>query len=137
MSSDFLMDDKCFACGSANPHGLKLQIKEKDDGVEAIIEPPLWTQGYHNTVHGGIVSTILDEMTVWAAYLKADLKCVTGELNIRIRTSMHIDQRYIATAEIIKVKHQLVIAKAQIVDKNNKLIAQAQAKLIRIGRISN
>jgi uncharacterized protein (TIGR00369 family) len=131
------MDNQCFACGSENPHGLKLQIKEKDRGVEAVIEPPLWTQGYHNTVHGGIVSTILDEMTVWAAYLKADLKCVTGELNIRIRTSMHVNQKYIARAEVIRIKHRLVIAEAKIVDNDNKLIAHAQAKLIRIGYISN
>jgi uncharacterized protein (TIGR00369 family) len=137
MNSKFFMDNQCFACGSENPHGLKLQIKEKDSGVEAVIKPPLWTQGYHNTVHGGIVSTILDEMTVWAAFFKADLKCVTGELNIRIRDSMHVNQKYIARAEVLCIKHRLVIAEAQIVDNDNKLIAQAQAKLIRIGHISN
>jgi len=137
MNSEFLMDNQCFACGSENPHGLRLQIKEKDNGVEAVIRPPLWTQGYHNTVHGGIVSTILDEMTVWAAYLKADLRCVTGQLSIRIRTSMRVDQKYIARAEVLCIKHRLVIAEAHIVDNDNKLIAQAQAKLIRIGNISN
>lgn len=137
MSSDFLMDDKCFACGSQNPHGLKLDIKEKGDHVEAVIKPPFWTQGYHKTVHGGIVSTILDEMTVWAAYLKGKLKCVTGELNVRIRTSMHVDQQYIARAQVLRIKHRLVIAEAQIIDIDNKLIAQAQAKLIRIDHANN
>lgn len=137
MSSDFLMDNNCFACGIENPNGLKLQIKEKDDYVEAVIQPPVWTQGYHKTVHGGIVSTILDEMTVWAAYLKAKVKCVTGELNVRIRTSMHIEQTYIARAHVIKVKHRLVIAEAEIIDSDESLVAQAQAKLIRIDTVSD
>ena len=137
MSSDFLMDNNCFACGSDNPNGLKLKIKEKDDHVEAIIEPPLWTQGYHKTVHGGIISTILDEMTVWAAYLQAKLKCLTGELNIRIRTSMYVDQKYIARAKVSQVKHRLVLARAEIVDRNDNLIAEAHAKLMKIGSVSN
>lgn len=131
MNSDYLMDNKCFACGAKNPHGLKLKIKENNGGVEAIVQPPLWTQGYHNTVHGGIVSTILDEMTVWAAYLKEDLKCVTGELTIRIRAAMCINQTYTARARVLRVKHRLVIAESQIFG-DDRLIAQAEAKLIRI-----
>jgi uncharacterized protein (TIGR00369 family) len=133
MSSEYLMDKLCFACGADNPHGLKLDIKEKDDGVEADIQLPSWTQGYHNTVHGGIISTVLDEMTVWAAYKKANLKCVTGGLDIRIRTSMYTGQKYLAKAKVSLIKHRLVVAHAQIEDTTGKIIAQARAKLIRIG----
>ncbi len=135
MNSELFMDKRCFACGSDNANGLKLNIKEYDGGVEALIELPLWTQGYHNTVHGGIICTILDEMTVWAAYLKEDLKCITGELNVRIRTSMQVNEKYKARAKVVRVKHQLVIVNAELIDKNNNLVAQAQAKLIRISSI--
>ncbi len=135
MNTEFFMDKKCFACGFDNPNGLKLSIKECNGGVKAHIELPLWTQGYHNTVHGGIICTILDEMTVWAAYLKDNLKCVTGELNVRIRTPMQVNETYTARARVVRVKHQLIIADAEIVDKSSKLIARAQAKLIRISSI--
>lgn len=36
---------------------------------------------------------------------------------------------------VVRVKHQFVIADAEIVDKSNNLIARAQAKLMRISSI--
>jgi uncharacterized protein (TIGR00369 family) len=132
MTTDFFMDDKCFACGTANKNGLHLAISETQDGVTAVIDPPLWTQGYKRTVHGGIIATILDEMTVWAAYMKKNAKCVTAELNIRIRHAMSVDNEYIARAKVLQSKHQLIITYAEIIDSNGMLMASAQAKLMQV-----
>ncbi len=130
MNTKVLMDDYCFACGKSNENGLRLRILESDDGVRAAFIAPKWAQGYKNVVHGGIISTILDEMAVWAAY-KSGYKSVTAELNVRIKQAMKIGREYSAQAKVIAVKHQLVTAASKIVDENNTLIALADVKLIK------
>lgn len=131
MNTEFLMDDYCFACGSKNSNGLNLKIKESAKGVEAVIHPPPWSQGYHKTVHGGIISAILDEMTIWAAFKKG-YKCVTAELNVRITKAMKIDDEYIAQAKVVNSKHRLVLAEATLMNSRMELIASARAKLMKI-----
>jgi len=131
MSTESLMDDNCFACGSKNINGLRLKIVESSGGVEAIIHPPVWSQGYKKTVHGGIISTILDEIAVWAAFKKGH-KCVTAELNIRINKPMAIDDEYIASGRVVRTKHRLILAESKLMNKRMELIASAHAKLMKV-----
>jgi len=54
----------CFICGLENPVGLKLRIYEVEPGViETTYTAPEHFQGFHGVLHGGIVATILDEMS--------------------------------------------------------------------------
>ena len=131
MNSDFFMDESCFACGTNNENGLKLKIDEHDGGVRARIDLPTWTQGYSRVVHGGIIATILDELAVWAAFKKGH-KSVTGELSMRIRRAMTVDNTYTATARIVKTKHRLLEAESKILDENQKLIASATVRLLKV-----
>ncbi len=133
MSIDFLMDDSCFACGKKNENGLKLKIIEKDDGVWAAIDPPVWSQGYSGIVHGGVVATILDEMAVWAAFKKG-YRTVTAELNMRIKEAMRVDQGYTARSRVHLVKHRLVEADSEIMDRNDTQVAFARVKLLRVNQ---
>ncbi len=125
------MDDKCFACGRENDIGLRLKITETDKGVIAPIKLNALFQGYHKVIHGGIVSTILDEMAVWAAYKKG-YKAVTAELNMRMRKPMLAENEYVAAGRVVTTKHKMVLAQAEIKDLNNEIIACADVKLIKI-----
>jgi uncharacterized protein (TIGR00369 family) len=136
MNTKFLMDECCFACGSKNEHGLQLSITETAEGVEAIIKPPQWTQGYSKIIHGGIIATILDEMAVWAAY-KRGYKSVTAELNMRIKKALHSDVEYRATGRVTAVKHKLIQAQSEIIDRNNFIMALADVKLIRLDDVQH
>ena len=131
MNSDFPMDEFCFACGTQNENGLKLEIAENAEGVQASIEPPVWSQGYSGVVHGGIMATILDEMAVWAAFKKGH-KSVTAELTMRIRNAMRVDENYTATAKVVKTKHRLIEAESSILNKKQQLIATAKLKLLKV-----
>ncbi len=131
MKIKFLMDNKCFACGTDNPIGLHLDIRENPNGVYAKIKLSPIYQGYQQVIHGGIVSTILDEMAVWASFKKGK-KAVTAELNVRIKKPMLSDTEYIAIGRVINTKYNLVIAQAEIKDSNEKVIACADLKLIEI-----
>ncbi|MEO0094401.1 MAG: PaaI family thioesterase [candidate division WOR-3 bacterium] len=125
------MDNRCFACGSENPAGLHLDIRESKDGVYAPIKISAVFQGYHKIIHGGIVSTILDEMAVWASFKKGH-KAVTAELNVRIKKPMFANEEYTAFGRISNLKHKLVMAQAEIKDLNDEIVACANVKLIKI-----
>lgn len=131
MSSEFFMDRSCFACGPQNKNGLRLSISENEGGVQATIDPPPWVQGYHNTVHGGIIATILDELAVWAAFKKG-YKSVTAELLMRMKNAMKVDQTYIGDAKVVSTKYRLIEAESRILDGDQRLIASATVKLLRV-----
>ena len=56
----------CFGCGDNNPIGLRLRFAYAGNGVEASFTPSAEHQGFHDVVHGGIISTVLDEAMAWA-----------------------------------------------------------------------
>jgi uncharacterized protein (TIGR00369 family) len=124
------MSEYCFACGQKNERGLKLSIHETEDGVATAIMLPRWTQGYDGIVHGGIISTILDEMAVAAAAVKGYLS-VTAELSIRIKKPMYIETQYHANAHVTGIKYTLIQAVSEILGENDEMIASAQAKLMK------
>ncbi len=61
------VDHKCFACGPANPSGLRMKFFTDDTSVFSWVKVPDHLIGWDNLVHGGILSTILDEIMSWSA----------------------------------------------------------------------
>jgi acyl-coenzyme A thioesterase PaaI-like protein len=54
----------CFVCGIENPIGLKLFFYTDDEGRTITrFRPKPEHQGYPGQLHGGIISTLLDEPT--------------------------------------------------------------------------
>ena len=54
-------DHACFDCGDDNPIGLHLRFAPDGDGVITSFIPGPEHQGFHDVVHGGIISSVLDE----------------------------------------------------------------------------
>jgi acyl-coenzyme A thioesterase PaaI-like protein len=61
-----LQGHNCFACGTANPIGLNLQFYRFGDAVYSDITLGKNHEGWENVAHGGIVSTLLDEVMSWS-----------------------------------------------------------------------
>lgn len=57
----------CFGCGPANKTGLKMTFHGNDDLVYSEIAVPGHLIGWQGVVHGGILSTMLDEVMSWGA----------------------------------------------------------------------
>ena len=75
----------CFACGPDNRRGLHLNFQRNKVGemvAEWIPEPEL--EGFQGIVHGGIVSTVLDE-AMSKAVAESGVKALTAELRVRFR----------------------------------------------------
>jgi acyl-coenzyme A thioesterase PaaI-like protein len=63
-------DNYCFVCGKDNPRGLKIKVRYYEDALAAETELalPREFQGWADVIHGGILSTLLDEMMAHAVW---------------------------------------------------------------------
>jgi acyl-coenzyme A thioesterase PaaI-like protein len=126
-------DHACFGCGGDNPIGLRLRFAADGDGVKASFTPNPEHQGFHDVVHGGIISTILDEAMAWAT-AHAGVWAVTGEMRVRFRQPLEICELAIVTARVSGVRGRLVNTAAELVlDRDRSPIATASATFVRVG----
>ncbi|MBI4178569.1 PaaI family thioesterase [bacterium] len=126
-------DDYCFVCGRANPYGLKLSfdIDVPNKTVTTVFQPERRHQGWVNRLHGGILTAILDEVMVNAAYF-LDLPAVTGQMSVRFRDPADTREKLIITGRIVETRAKFLKARAECRTASGKLIAQSDALLIRM-----
>lgn len=82
--TDQKLNQWCFACGPNNPIGLKLKFREEDGAYITTFKAGPEHQSYDGRVHGGIVSTLLDEIMAGYIYAKG-VNGVTARLEVRFR----------------------------------------------------
>lgn len=80
-----LEPSNCFACSPGNARGLKLDFQRTAEGaMTADWVPDADLEGYRGIVHGGVVSTALDE--AMAKVVDAmEIDGLTAELRVRFR----------------------------------------------------
>ncbi|GAQ94787.1 hypothetical protein TAGGR_1973 [Thermodesulfovibrio aggregans] len=122
-------EDYCFVCGKQNPKGLRAVFNHGSGKscAEITLEPEY--QGYSGIVHGGIIAALLDEACVYAAN-SLGFNTVTAELKIRFKNPVAPKEKIVVEAEANHIKSKLIEAKAWIKDKENKVVAEAEGKLI-------
>ncbi len=73
---------KCFGCGPANPSGLQMKFFSDDKSVFSRLKVPDHLIGWDNLVHGGVLSTILDEIMSWSAIYLLKKMILTKSMTI-------------------------------------------------------
>lgn len=72
----------CFGCDKSNPIGLKLDFFEDGDTVICTWQPQPEYQGYIDTLHGGIQSTLHDELASWVIYVLGKTAGMTAKIEV-------------------------------------------------------
>lgn len=128
-------DHNCFGCGADNPWGLHLIFFAEPDGsVHSQWTPQLNHQGYDGMVHGGIISTVFDEVMAWAV-TNAGIWAVTGRLSTTYRKPVEIGVATIARAEIGAITSRSAEVSATIRrESDDVLLAEASALFIRVSQ---
>ena len=117
----------CFGCGQNNPIGLKLSFEWDGETAKTEFTPNKLHQGWSGTVHGGIITCILDEAMSYAAYFSG-VNCATAEMRVRLRRPVLIGEPLVITSHVTKKTRKLVSTKAAIFLKDGALIAEGTAK---------
>lgn len=124
-------DGYCFVCGPRNPIGLKLQFRFNGEKISTVFVPRKEHQGYLDIVHGGILSTLLDEAMVKLA-LAMEMPAVTAQIDVRLKKALPVKSRVTIEARMAKTTKKLIEATAEAVTDDRTVIAEARGKLMRV-----
>ena len=75
----------CFGCCPDNPIGIHMEFYEDGDDILSFWNPHQHYQGWIDTMHGGILSTIIDEIAGWVVLRKLQTCGVTSRLEVSYR----------------------------------------------------
>jgi len=129
----FSDDNFCFVCGDNNPYGLKLKFSYNEESGEVISQASFAKhfQGWEGVLHGGLISTVLDETMIKAAAQKG-LKCATVELNVRFKKPALLKNNFTIKGWVTDSKKRLVTTEGSITDSEGVLVATATGKFITV-----
>jgi uncharacterized protein (TIGR00369 family) len=130
MKTNLEDDHYCFVCGEKNPSGLHLKFSLSDGKVLTEFTPQKIQQGYKDIVHGGIISTVIDEAMVKAALMQG-MPAVTAEITVRFRNPLMAGEKAIVEAEITKANRKIIETTAVVKKADGTPIAEGSAKLVR------
>lgn len=118
----------CFVCGDQNPVGLNARFHY--DGEKAVSEviADRRYEGYRDILHGGIISTMLDEVMI-KAILAEDIYAVTAEMTVRFLAPVHTGDRLVFTGWVSNHKGRMYFTEGEA-RVGNKPVATAQAKYL-------
>jgi uncharacterized protein (TIGR00369 family) len=116
----------CFACGSLNEHGLQLDLHLGDGRSWTELSLPARFEGRVGIAHGGILTTLLDEVMAWSLVAQ-DNWGVTARLAVTFRRQVPIGSPIRAEGWIVRTRRRLVDTAGHIVDARGTVLASAVA----------
>ena len=130
---DIQRDNLCFCCGSDNERGLHLAITYPEPGsAETVLTVPDWFSGWRNMTHGGLLSTILDEIMAHACIGiggAAD-SAVTAEMTVRFLKPVLTGSVIRAVGRVSEIKGRIVRTEGRLLDSAGNTAAEATARFL-------
>ncbi len=121
----------CFACGPDNPIGLKLKFYEENGVYKTTFTADKRHQGYDGIVHGGIVSTLLDEAMGRYIYSKG-LHVVTARLDIRYRKPTPIGEKLLISGKVVSQRRKMYEVSGTICLEDGTVTAEGTAIMMEV-----
>ena len=120
---------QCFGCSPYNEFGLHLEFWEDGDEVVSYWNPRPILQSYPKVLHGGIQSTLLDEIAGWVVYVKCGTVGVTAEMKVRFKKPLMIDQGKITIrARLLEQNKRMAVIQSQLINSSENVCAEAELR---------
>jgi uncharacterized protein (TIGR00369 family) len=125
-------NNRCFGCGEANEHGLRLEFLLADDGsVVSLPVVPTTFDGHPGYLHGGIIATLLDE---------AMSKAVRAQGSTSMTRKMEVDYLLpVPSGTPIRIEGRVVRnesrkhwAEARVVNEKGIVLAEGNGLFIEV-----
>mgnify|MGYP002613524133 FL=1 len=123
-------DTMCFGCGKDNPMGLHLHFRTDEDGCYTSFVPQPVHQSYDGRMHGGLISTLLDETMGNYPYMYEHKVAYTARLEVRFRQPVRIGERIHVITKVKRRKGQLLEMTGQVIREDGTVAAEADGKLM-------
>jgi len=123
----------CFACGTENPIGLNLHFYRLGDRICTDITLGRNHEGWQNVTHGGIISTLLDEVMSWTILFFKRAFFVTRKMDIKyvkpvlIGTPLTVSGRIMDDSNPPKIR-----VRAEIRDDKGGLFVRSSGEFVEV-----
>jgi uncharacterized protein (TIGR00369 family) len=125
----------CFVCGESNPIGFKLRLETDGRIVQTRFMPRPEHTGFKHAVHGGLVSTLLDEIMAWACAIQTRKFAYCAELTVRFLLPVRPNVEIVARGEVVTNRRdKLFETKSEIQDLKGTRLATATGKYLPVDK---
>jgi len=95
-------DSNCFGCSPGNDRGLKMTFYTDETAVYSKLNVPSHLCGWDTLIHGGVITTILDEITSWASIYLLQKIILTKSITVHFLRPLYIEQEVTAAGYVIE-----------------------------------
>jgi uncharacterized protein (TIGR00369 family) len=125
-------DHWCFACGRLNPSGLQLDFDVSSNSATARYTGLQRHQGYDGTLHGGVVTALLDETMGWAIFHQG-IWGVTAKLEIAFKRPVPVGEEVIVAGELVRERGRTIETRGTVSHANSgETLAEATGVFMRM-----
>ena len=108
------LNPNCVVCGAHNPKGLQIEFHDGLNGVEADWVPTEDWESFQGTVHGGIITTVLDE-AMSKAVIARNLEALTVDLRVRFRDRVSPGEELRVRGWVVGKQRRRILTEATLV----------------------
>lgn len=116
---------QCFGCSPNNKIGLQMNFYEDGEFIKCDWQPRDHFQGYYNVLHGGILSTLMDEIASWYIFTQLKTAGVTARIEVRYVKPVYTNKGNITLQAKLKEKHKrLADIEVKVFDEGGTLCTE-------------
>lgn len=121
----YLWSKQCFACGAENKYGLQMKFYTNGEYLSSKLRLEERFTGWDQLVHGGIISTILDELMAWTVIYMTKNIMLTKSITVNYHNKILSGTEIQAFSRIEQIRDKEAILNSEIYDDKDCLCAQA------------
>jgi uncharacterized protein (TIGR00369 family) len=120
-------DAHCFGCSQRNSHGLKMKFYTDETTLYSWLSVPPHLCGWEGIIHGGVLSTMLDEIMGWSAIYTLRQVVMTKSMTIDYLRPVYIEDKLRVEGKVVeKVSDREVIIEGKLYKEGDVLCAQTR-----------
>jgi uncharacterized protein (TIGR00369 family) len=116
----------CFGCSPVNPSGLQMKFYTSESAVHSKLTVPGHLCGWNNLVHGGVLTTIMDEIMSWAAIYLLKQVPMTKSISVDFLKPVYVGRTLQVQGTVLEKtgKHE-VLMEGKIFNEDDACCAKA------------
>jgi uncharacterized protein (TIGR00369 family) len=116
----------CFGCGPQNEVGLKMRFFSNGTLVAAELSVPPHLCGWGNVVHGGIITTILDEVMGWTGIWLLRRLVLTKNISVEFLKPVITGEDLRVEGSVLEHRNErLAVMKGELYNREGNVCARA------------
>ncbi|MBN2059536.1 MAG: PaaI family thioesterase [Deltaproteobacteria bacterium] len=123
----------CFACGTANPIGLNLKFYRMGDAVCTDVTLSRNHVGWENIAHGGIISTVLDEVMSWTILYFKRVFFLTRKMDLKYIRPVLVEIPLTVRGRLLNTEDpKKILAVGEMFNNDGQLLARSKGEFVSL-----